>query len=271
MTPASVPTGTSVTSEPRSVVVDPTGKYVYVTNLGDDNVSQFKIETGGTLTPIGTGSVATGVRPFFVTVDPSGRYAYVANFWDTTVSQYTIGAADGALTPMSPAATVTVGLTPGDLGERPLSVTVDPQGTYAYVTLYGAKKVLQYTIGAGGALTGNGTPVVSTGNNPWPVAIDPTGQYAYLSNIFDDQIAQYTIGALGALSPMSPNATVDITPNPANPQVIAIDSTGRYAYVVNSGNNSVSQYQIGTGGALTPMGTASVPTGLTPFSITLTR
>ena len=74
-----------------------------------------------------------------------------------------------------------------------------PRAQYAYVTLYGAKKVLQYTIAPDGRLTGDGTPVVLTGNDPWPVAIDPTGQYAYWSNIFDDKISQYTIGAGGAL------------------------------------------------------------------------
>ena len=47
MAPASVPTGTSVSSQPRSVVVDPSGKYVYVTNFGDDNVSQYKIGADG--------------------------------------------------------------------------------------------------------------------------------------------------------------------------------------------------------------------------------
>jgi len=269
MTPASVPTGTTATSSPWSVVVDPTGKYVYVSNSGDDNVSQYTIGAGGALVPMSPATVATGGdRPFVLTIDPAGLYAYVANFWDTTVSQYTIGA-DGALTPMTPA-TVTVGVTGGQGGDRPFSITVDPAGKNAYVTLFNAEKVLQYTIGAGGTLTGDGTPSVLTGNGPWPIAIDPTGQYAYWANIYDDQIAQYTIGVGGALSPMTP-ATVNVTPNPTNPQVIAIDSKGLYAYAVNSASNTVSQYTIGAGGALIPMSTATVPTGTVPYSITMTR
>ena len=270
MTPASVPTGSSSASAPWSVVVDPSGQYAYVTNSasGDNTVSQYTIGANGALTPMTPARVPTGTRPFVLTVDPTGRYAYVANFWDTTVSQYTIGAG-GALTPMSPA-TVTIGVIGGQFGERPLAVTVDPAGQYAYVTLYGVKQVLQYTIAAGGALTGNGTPAVSTGNDPWPVTIDPTGQYAYWSNTWDDQVSQNTIGAGGGLTPMSA-PLLDVTPHPTNPKTILVDSTGRFAYVVNSGVNSVYQYTIGSGGALAPMGTASVPTGTTPYSITMTR
>ncbi|MFO1217394.1 MAG: beta-propeller fold lactonase family protein [Burkholderiaceae bacterium] len=262
----SVATGTSVSSEPRSVVVDPTGKYVYVANLGDDNVSHFQIDqTNGTLTKIADS--ATGVRPFFVSVDPSGRFAYVANFWDTTVSQFTISATDGSLTPMSPA-TVTVGTVGGAAGDNPLSVTVDPLGKYAYVTIYGAKKVAQYSINqTTGALTSSGNPDVLTGNNPWPAVIAPSGQYAYWANVYDDQIAQFNVGALGALSPMSQPTES----SPVNPQIVVIDSTGRYAYAVNSGNDKVTQFSIGAGGALVPMGTANVSAGSRPWSIALTR
>ena len=131
--------------------------------------------------------------------------------------------------------------------------------------------MLRYTIGAGGALTGDGTLVVLIGNNPWLVVIDPIGKFAYWSNIFDDQVVQFNIGTDGVLTPMS-QPTVDITPSPgAEPALIAIDSTGRYAYVVSIGNGSVYQFQIGAGGALSPLGTASVSAGTAPISIALTR
>jgi 6-phosphogluconolactonase (cycloisomerase 2 family) len=62
MSPASVPAG----SECDSVTVDPSGKYVYVTNFNDDSVSQYTIGKNGTLTPMTPATVATGISPVSV-------------------------------------------------------------------------------------------------------------------------------------------------------------------------------------------------------------
>ncbi len=52
------------------------------------------------------------------------------------------------------------------------------------------------------------------------------------------------------------------------PYSIAVDPSGKYAYIANYGYNSinstVSQYTIGTNGDLTPMSPATVSAGLHP-------
>lgn len=50
---------------------------------------------------------------------------------------------------------------------------------------------------------------------------------------------------------------------------MAVDPTGRYAYVANHGASNVSQYTIGASGGLSPMTTATVATGAEPCSITV--
>lgn len=79
---------------PTSIVVDPTGKYVYVANKGSNNISAFSIDNapGGTgaLTAIG-GPILAGTRPTSITVDLSGKFVYVANYDGANVSAYTIG------------------------------------------------------------------------------------------------------------------------------------------------------------------------------------
>jgi DNA-binding beta-propeller fold protein YncE len=63
MTPATV--GTGVT--PYSVTVDPTGRYAYVANDGDNTVSQYTIGAGGALSAMTPATVGTGSAPQSVT------------------------------------------------------------------------------------------------------------------------------------------------------------------------------------------------------------
>lgn len=88
-------------------------------------------------------------------------------------------------------------------------------------------------------------------------------QFAYLTNDRANTLSQFSIGADGNLTPLNP-ATVATGPDPANPftiatgkgpSMIAIDRTGRFAYVPNARDDSISQYAIGADGTLTPLST----------------
>jgi hypothetical protein len=46
--------------------------------------------------------------------------------------------------------------------------------------------------------------------------------------------------------------------------MLAFDGTGRYAYVPNITDGTVSQYAVGTGGELLPLATPIVSTGIHP-------
>jgi 6-phosphogluconolactonase len=63
---------------PRSVTVDPTGRFVYV--ACGSSVSEYSIDpTTGGLSPIPGSPFQAGNTPYSVTVAPSGKFAYVAN------------------------------------------------------------------------------------------------------------------------------------------------------------------------------------------------
>jgi 6-phosphogluconolactonase (cycloisomerase 2 family) len=53
-----------------------------------------------------------------------------------------------------------------------------------------------------------------------------------------------------------------------SPFSVAVDPSGRYAYVANLNSANVSQYTIGANGALTPMATATVAAEASPRSVT---
>ena len=199
------------------------------------------------------------------------RSAYVANSGDGTISQYTIGGG-GALTPKG---TPTVASMVGNPGSSPTSVTVDPAGKYAYVANSGNEVISQFTIGTGGGLVPMIPPTVpsgSAGSGPVSITVDPTGRYAYAANSSSNDVAQFTIDAMtGALSPMG---TPTVTPCPSPPCAqgmwpvsVTVDAKSQYVYVANLTSDTVSQFAIGPGGALTPMSTATVGTGLNPISV----
>jgi len=48
-------------------MVDPTGRYAYVTNLGG-NVSQYTAGVNGALTPMSPATVAAGIAPSSVAI-----------------------------------------------------------------------------------------------------------------------------------------------------------------------------------------------------------
>ncbi len=225
--------------------------------------------TGTTYTPGQTFTMGTADVSLYA--DWIIGFAYVANSGDGTVSQYTIGM-DGTLSAITPSTVAA--------GSGPYSVTVDPSGKYAYVANEYDNTVSQYTIGADGSLTSMATATVAAGTNPWSVTVDPKGPYVYvadsnasLSGTGVSGISQYTIGSNGALTPMSPA----IVAAGNVPYVVTVDPTGKYVYVANDSPSLtpsttflVSQYTIGTNGALTPMSPATVEVGgMYPTSITV--
>lgn len=161
LTPMSAPT-VAAGRNPDSLVVDPSGKYLYVTNQGDNQVGQYLINSDGSLSAMtSAATVVTGGAPVGIVVDPTSRYAYVANQQTSNISQYSIGM-DGSLTPMS---------TPVAAGPGVSSVTIDPTGTYLYATNRGTNTISQYTIGTTGLLTPMATLTAPAGTHPTAIAI----------------------------------------------------------------------------------------------------
>ena len=153
-------------SGPSAITIDPTSHFLYVANLGDDNVGQYTINSDGTLSAMTVPTVVSGSQPgghpVGIAIDPTGHYVYVANQGDGSISQYTVGN-DGSLTAMATPAVSTGGTATS-------SVNVDPTGQYVYATNRGGTTVSQFKIGAGGALVALTIPTVQAGTHPSAIA-----------------------------------------------------------------------------------------------------
>src|SRR5713226_6640260 len=239
-------------------------RFAYVANSNSNDVSMYTINaTTGALTAIAPGTIAAGRFPQAVAVDPSGRFAYVATLEFDAVSMYTINATTGALTSIG---------TTVKAGGSAQSVAVDPSGRFAYVASadndFGfSSLVSMYTINATtGVLTSIGA--IDAGITPASVAVDPSGRFAYAaSDAFSvgetGNVFMYTINATtGALTSIG---TIAAGIDPAS---VAVDPSGRFAYVANLNSNDVSMYTIdATTGALTSIGT--IAAGINPSSVAI--
>jgi 6-phosphogluconolactonase len=96
-------------TNPVSLAIDSAGKFLYVANLGGNNVSAFSLDsTTGVPTELTTpkSPFAAGTRPVFATIDSTGKFLYVANENSRDISGFTIDSSTGGLTNASIAASV---------------------------------------------------------------------------------------------------------------------------------------------------------------------
>jgi 6-phosphogluconolactonase (cycloisomerase 2 family) len=113
----SLPFGTSLSAaatgnNPRAVLAEPSGKYVYVANAGDGTISAYSLKVAtGALTQIGSAFPA-GAGTDALSTSNDGKYLYATNNTDGSISIFAINS-DGTLTS---AGTVTTGTFPTSLG-----------------------------------------------------------------------------------------------------------------------------------------------------------
>lgn len=245
-------------------------KFAYVANEGDNTISASSINpTTGLLTPVPSSPFAAGTGPLSVTSDPAGKFSYVANQVAGTISAYSIDPVTGAILQ-------TTG-SPFLAGSGPASVTVDPSGRFAYAANQVSNTVSAYSIlSTSGALTPiTGSPFalpLTSEKGPFSVTVEPRGLFAYIANQGSSDIANFLINSTtGGLS--NGNSTLIYVPGGSGsaPVSVAVDPTGNFVYVANSGSNNVSAYSIAdpAGGTLSLISGSPFPAGSNPSSLTV--
>lgn len=123
---------------PFGIAVTPNGKYAYVTNFGSNNFAPF----GSTVSvvklqdhPRIVRTIEVGIQPSGIAITPNGKYAYVtnyntlyagSNFTNLTAGQGTVSIINLCTNRVIPP-TIPVGSSPN-------TVTIAPNGKFAYVT-----------------------------------------------------------------------------------------------------------------------------------------
>lgn len=237
--------------------------FVYVTNQGGNDVSQYGVGAGGLLSPLSQATVGGVVQPIGIATAPDGRSVYVTNAATASITQYDLNPLTGALSSKTPAQV--------DAGAHPNSITVSPDGRSAYVANGGGvpgpsgNTIGQYDVDPlTGRLTPKDPPFVPAGGSleaPVEVALTPDGRSAFVTTTV--HALQYDVDpATGELSPKDPA----VVGTPESPFYVAVAPDGRSAYFRNS--HSVTQFDVDPAtGELSPKTPASVLAGSGPGEI----
>jgi 6-phosphogluconolactonase len=177
------------------------------------------------------------LAPSAINVAPSGKYAFVVAY-DTTAA--------ASNTPSSPSSN------PCDVNGV---VGTAPTG-YLFVYAVGSSGVLTAASGSPYAIAPAGAS--GAGVQPSAVASDANG-HVYVADFLGGRVFGYAVGN-GTVSQLSGS------PFGAGnqPSSIALDSTGGYAYVANSLDNTITAYTV-SGGKLSTFGTFA--TGTQPVAV----
>lgn len=290
-----------------SVLVHPSNDFLYVADQDINSISLFKIDaTTGALTevmprtPLTNSNNAVGLSPAVMAMDSGGKFLFVGNQVTNDIWVFSIGSS-GALTFVSSAqlAGPPSGLSlssSGDFLYVPVTqfsavyafsvssgtltqvgapfvvsggvgtVAVDPNSQFLYVPNPTNNTVTVLRIQADGSLT-FGSGAFATGTTPVAAATNPTGAFVYVANFGGTNISQFqldtTTGQLTALT----TATAGTGTQPTG---IVIDPTAKYVFIINQEAHSVTEYTVGSNGALSTTNN-SMQLNVVPRSFSITK
>ena len=225
--------GTPHLASQSSIVVD--GDRLLVTNAGSDEVSLFSVDDDG-LTLAGT-VPSGGSAPTSVAVH--GDLAYVLNNGSPGIAGFSI--AGGALTPLEGSARSLAA------DADPAQIAFSPDGRLLVVTERGTNSISTFTVDGRGLAEGPET-IPSAGATPY--GFDFAGRSVIVTEAFGGEVGRaaassYTLGER-VLEPVS----ASVADTRSEVCWAAVSKDGRYVYVTNFGDGTISSYAIGDDGTL---------------------
>ena len=113
---------------PTALAVDPTARFLYVTDQGTNQIFGSAIQNTGALVQLTNSPFPTGDYPINLTIEPRGKYLYVVNFNAGNVQAFVIDQGNGTLS-----GAVATGSTATET--NPTCVSVEPAlGKYLYTS-----------------------------------------------------------------------------------------------------------------------------------------
>ncbi|WP_135366601.1 lactonase family protein [Halosimplex halophilum] len=183
---------------PHSAVPGPDGRYLYVPDLGTDEVAVYRIDADDDrLRPAEPAAVALppGTGPRHLAFDDAGEYGYLVGELDSTVAALSRDAATGALEPVASASTLPE--TAGGAENSPADVHVHPAG-WVYVSNRGHRSIAVFE-----ATGGDLRPLdraATGGANPRDFAVAPDGRHLLVENRDGHEVVTFAVGADGRLA-----------------------------------------------------------------------
>ena len=97
-TVSTLPAGVTIPNKTAEIVIDATGRHLYVGNRGHDSIAVFDINTPDGRLTLAANVLAGGKTPRNLRLDPTGRFLLSANEGDGTITVFKVDPRTGALT-----------------------------------------------------------------------------------------------------------------------------------------------------------------------------
>jgi len=263
---------------PVYIVTAPNQQYLYVANHDDNTIVQYAIGTDGKLYPLTTTNTP-GTEPVALAINSAGTFLYVLDYYAPAAPgqpSYTdLNPGPGALIayPINSNGTLGTALSVGAANYFPVqcfptNLAVTPNGSFVYVTntnavvvttsppVTGTVPTLPASCPASGTVSAfavsasavsevSGSPF-STGSPSQPTGIvaDSGGASIYVTDALLNQLSTFSVQSTGAISL---SATISTGTMPMGGTVVSPPSGGKFLYVSNYKDGSLSIYSLASG------------------------
>jgi 6-phosphogluconolactonase len=209
-------------------------------------VSQLDPATGTLTAPQ---LAAETTSPSFLAVHPTGSFLYAVNEVNTfggqpggSVSAFAIDRRTGLLKGLN---------AQSSQGAGPAHLIVDKDGRNVLVANYGGGSVAVLPLGKDGKLKSASAMVQHTGSSVNPqrqkephahaIVLDPANRFAYVADLGLDKVLVYQFDGRNGLLTLNNPPSANVKPG-AGPRHLAIHPTGRFAYVINEMNCTITAF-----------------------------
>jgi len=220
---------------PQQLTVDPSGRFLYVSNHLTGDISGFTINaTTGALTLMSGSPFSdqetpdSNIQPFALVVVPSGQFLYVTNHGSSTLSVYSVNAGTGALTPIA---------------GSPFDITI-------------------------------GEDDEQCDSEPYGVSVSPSGQFLFVADNGCDAVSVFSLNAMTGVPTLTPNSPFSVVAGDcfAGVNDDTLDATGRFLYVADASCGAVTAFSVDpTTGDLTEIAGSPFPAGNGPYGVAVSR
>lgn len=249
------PIGIGTGKEPLGLAFSPDGSRIFVANSGDGTVSVIQVSPTGSvpsfsLTP--AGSIKVGGIPQQLAVSPNGKYIYV------TVEDIAKDSSEGLLVILEDNGNGEFSKSSLTIGPNPRGVAVSPSGAQIFAASSGDDAV--YIIGCSslGGHYYNGK-ISNLQSKPNGLAVTSDGKSLLVACSEGNKVY-----GISTEFPASARRPFDVG---GSPEQIAIAPGGRYAFVTNSQDGTVSLIGYGMNADESRVLEKSIKVGKTPHGI----
>ncbi|ERM81482.1 hypothetical protein P872_10200 [Rhodonellum psychrophilum GCM71 = DSM 17998] len=174
----------------HSVIPDPSGRFVYISDLGTDKILQFEVDRknkGLKLSTAVSTAVLPGSGPRHFQLHPHAPLAFSVEELNSTLAVYEIDSRSGRLNFLDREAML-VSEEASALENTAADLAISPDGRFVYASNRGLDNIVIYAVDASKKQIQYVGQIKSAGEHPRGIAMDSLGEFLFVTNRDSDNL-----------------------------------------------------------------------------------